>query len=114
LEFDIDYFHKPVSEGISIASLFVIEPLIDGKRYFNELIIRKKAFRKLNNIAEDNIDEINIDGINCIDFQGYLISSQLAKFLENYNCKRDSLNGRIINLFKLNNYCQPTKNQLIL
>jgi hypothetical protein len=70
-----------VNKNPSINTIFLIEPIVDGKRYLLELRMQKKAFYSLNGMSDIN-DKIKINNEIFEDFQGYPLSNKSIKFIE--------------------------------
>lgn len=84
-----------------VKNIFLIEPIVDGKRFLIEQRTRRKAFYKLNNIIIDN-QFIEVNSKLFEDHQGYLISEDMISFIENININNINLFEKRIFIFKLN------------
>src|SRR5690606_31186159 len=63
-----------------LDTLYLIDPVVSGKRYLMELRLRRKAFFMLNKI-KDIDDKVIINSKEFEDHQGYLISTPLKEQL---------------------------------
>ncbi len=85
----------------SVSDIFLIEPVVKGKRYLTEQRERRKSFYRLNNMLDAD-KCISIAGLEYEDFQGFPMSSSVVHFLESLNSDTLVLEGKKIILFKLN------------
>ena len=83
-----------------IDNIFLIEPIVSGKRYLMELSLRRKAFFKLNGM-KDNNEEVIINRKSYIDHQGYLISDILMEELKSLDAFKQGGNNQGVIFFSL-------------
>ena len=90
---------KCYSENVN--NVFLIEPVIIGKRFLLEQRSRRKMFFKINNMT--NVQEkVIIDGKSFEDHQGYLISAENQHFLNNLDSTEVYFSEKKVIIIKLN------------
>jgi len=90
-----------IKEKIDFRNIFLIDPIISGKRYLKELSLRRKAFFQINNMpVEDKY--VHINNIKYLDHQGFLISEELETQILNIDLvNEDFLSNKSLFLFSL-------------
>jgi len=82
------------------GTIHLLEPVVNGRRYLMEQRLRRQAFAKLKRLAID--DRISMGDKLYEDFQGFLWSDELVKFIETVQSEKVPLKDREIHVYKIN------------
>lgn len=87
-------------EPARFRTLHLLEPVVNGRRYLMEQRLRRQAFAKLKMLIME--DQVNINGKPYEDFQGFLWSGKLVRFIEELRSDQAQLKNHKIHIYKIN------------
>lgn len=83
-----------------IKELYLIDPVLEGKKFLLEQRIRRKAFHKLNKMLEVP-GTVEINGESYEDHQGFLLSDSLIENINKVNLFHSFLEEKKLNIFSV-------------